>query len=126
MDQSIEAVERAATRFLDGDVPGQQKRFAPTVPEFIEEVRRCQDVIDIQARPRIPASKYRPGPLAPFEVKRQKALAENSHFPVLFEDVSYDQWRKLSSQNQVPVGSKWVAALGIVYGPPARQQSEAA
>ena len=121
---SIEAVERAVCRFLDGDVPGQQKRFVPSVPEFVEEVRRCQDVIDMIARPRLPAPKYRPGPLAPFEMKRQKAFAENAHLPVLFEDVSLDQWTRLSKQNQIPVGAKWVAAIGVVYGPEPRHQIE--
>ncbi len=123
-DQSDEAVERAVGRFLSGDVPGQQKRFAPSMPEFIEEVRRCQEVIDIIARPRLPAPKYRPGPLAPFEMKRQKAFAENAHLPVLFEDVSLDQWTRLSKQNQIPVGAKWVAAIGVVYGPEPRHQIE--
>lgn len=121
---SIEAVNRAVDRYRDGDVPGQNKRFPPTVPEFIEEVRRCQDVIDIIARPRLPAPKYRPGPLAPFEMKRQKAFAENAHLPVLFEDVSLDQWTRLSKQNQIPVGAKWVAAIGVVYGPEPRHQIE--
>lgn len=123
-DLSAEAVERAANRFLAGDVPGQQKRFAPTVPEFVEDARRCQDVLDMQARPRLAPPVYRRGPLAPFEIKMEKARAENAHLPLLFENVGYDQWRKLSQQNQIPVGAKWVAAIGVVYGPEPRHQIE--
>jgi hypothetical protein len=34
--------------------------------------------------------------------------------------------RKLSSSKQIPVGAKWVAALGIIYGPPSVQRQQAA
>jgi hypothetical protein len=96
---STEAISLAVDRYRDGDVPGQQKRFAPSVAEFVEEVRRCSEMLAVRNRPRL---------------------------PVLFENVDFDKWRKLSSQKQIPVGAKWVACLGAVYGPPAKSQSQAA
>lgn len=123
---SIEAIRRAVNRYLDGDVPQQSMKFAPTVPEFVQEVRKCQEVIDIEARPRLPAPKYTPGKLAPFQVAQQKTLAANEHLPVLFEDVNFETFKRLSAEKQIPVGAKWVAALGIIYGPEQKQQSQAA
>lgn len=119
---SDQAIIEAAERYGDGDVKDQSKKFAPTVPEFIEEVRRRQEYIELKARPRIAPPKYVPGPLAPFEIARQKAFSTYSHLPMLLENISYDEWRRLSSTKQVPTGAIWVAALGIVYGPqPARK-----
>lgn len=120
------AIIGAAERFATGDVPGQSMKFAPAAPEFVAEVRQQQDVLDIKARPRLPVPAYRPGPLAPFEIAKQKALSANSHLPVLFEDINYDQFRKLSAGKQIPVGAKWVASLGIVYGPESKQVKSAA
>lgn len=119
------AIIAAAERFADGRVPEQSKKFAPSGPEFLDEVRKQQDYIALLSRPRLPPPVYRPGPLAPFEIKRQKAFAENSHLPVLFEDVSYDVWKRMSKDQQVPAGAKWVAVLGIVYGPENRQSAAA-
>lgn len=122
---SDQAIIEAAQRFMDGEVTDQSKKFAPSLPEFIEEVKRRQEYHELLARPRIPPPVYRPGPLAPFEVARQKALAANSHRPVLFEDISNEQWRKLSRERQIPEGSVWVAALGLVYGPESKQSKAA-
>lgn len=124
-EHSIEAIRRAVNRYCDGDVPGQSTKFAPTVPEFVQEVRKCQEFIDLASRPRLPApAGYRRGTLCPFEISRQKALSANAHLPVLFEDVSNDTWRRLSVEKQVPPGSKWVASLGIVFGPEPRASIE--
>jgi hypothetical protein len=120
---SDRAIIRAADRYASGDVPKQSKTFAPSGPEFIEEVRSCEDVLSIMARPRLPAPAYPQGGMPPFMVKQQRRLAENSHLPVLFENVNSDQWRKLSADRQVPVGAKWVAALGIVYGPAPKREA---
>src|SRR5690348_13177048 len=76
-DHSVEAVERAARRFLSGDVQGQNKRFAPTIPEFLDEVRDCQEYMDILNRPRLPKPVYRSNGMAPFEIKMAKAKAEH-------------------------------------------------
>jgi hypothetical protein len=116
---SSAAVIEAAQRFTAGDIPGQSRTFAPSVAEFTQEARKVEEAIQLRNRPRLPPPSYRRGPLAPFEVGKQKALAANAHLPVLFEDVSYDQFRRLSSEGQIPAGGKWVAALATVYGPPA-------
>ncbi|MFB9340540.1 hypothetical protein ACFFTN_01310 [Aminobacter aganoensis] len=104
----------------------QSKKFAPSGPEFIEEVRRRQEFIDIRARPRLPAPAYHSGPTPPFLIKRQKALAENAHLPVLVEDANLDVFRRLSLTRQIPAGAKWVACLGIIYGPAPKSRSKAA
>ena len=114
---SDQAVANAAGRFMAGDVQGQSMTFPPSVPEFVQQVRKCQELVDVAARPRLPSPKYQPGPLAPFQVAQQNKLAENSHLPVLFDDINFEQWKRMSAEKQVPVGSKWVAMLGIVYGP---------
>ncbi|WP_162258927.1 hypothetical protein [Mesorhizobium sp. Root172] len=105
-----------------GDVQGQSKTFAPSIAEFVTEARSRQELISLKAKPRLPAPRYFPGPLAPFQVRQQKRLSENSHLPVLFENVNSDQWRKLSMERKVPAGAKWIASLGIVYGPEQKQQ----
>ena len=76
----------------------------------------------MKARPRIAAPEYRPtgGSMPPFLVTRQRLLAENSHLPVLHENIGYDEFRKMSKARDIPVGAKWVAALGIIYGPEPR------
>lgn len=125
-DCSDAAIVRSASRYTKGDVPQQSMKFAPTVPEFVQEVRKCQEVIDIEARPRLPSPKYIPGKMAPFQVAQQKTLAENAHLPVLFEDVNFETFKRLSAEKQIPVGARWVAALGIIYGPEPKQQSQAA
>ena len=100
--------------------------FAPAAPRFAQEVRQRQEYIDLKARPRLPAPRYFPGPLAPFQIRQEKRRAENAHLPILFENVSYDQWRKLSANKEIPVGATWIATLGIVYGPEPKQERSAA
>ncbi len=115
-DLSPQAVIEAAQRFTMGDVNGQSKTFAPSIAEFVAEARQRQEYIDLKAKPRLPAPKYFPGPRAPFQIRQQKVLAEYSNRPTLFENVSYDQWRKLSANKEIPVGAVW-CSLGIVFGP---------
>lgn len=119
------AIIEAAQRFAAGDVPGQSKTFAPTGPDFVAETRTRQEYIDLKAKPRLPAPKYFPGPLAPFQVRQQKRFAENSHLPLLFEGISFDQFRKMSAAKEIPVGAKWTSA-GIIYGPDPKQKPAAA
>lgn len=115
---SDEAIIDAAERFAAGDVKGQSKKFAPSGPEFVEEARRRDELLKVMARPRLPPPKeYKPGPLAPFQIETQRKWAENKHLPVLFEDVSFEKWKALSAARDIPPGSKWVAALGVVFGP---------
>lgn len=119
-NQTNEAIIEAAIRFRTGKVPGQSDKFAPSQPEFTAEVERQEEYIAMKARPRIEAPVYRPGPLAPFQIEQQRKLSENSNRPVLFEDINFDQFKKLSAAREIPVGGKWVASLGIIYGPEPR------
>lgn len=120
------AIIEAADRFGAGDVAGQSKKFAPSVPEFVEEARNRQEFIDLASRHRLPAPVYRGGSMAPFEVKRQQALAKYADHPVLLENVTHEQWRRLSASRQVPAGATWVACLGVVYGPASKSAAQAA
>jgi hypothetical protein len=126
VDSSSQSIIEAAQRFTTGKVQGQSKTFAPSVAEFVAEVERRQELIDIKAKPRLPPPRYFPGPLAPFQIRQQQRLAENSDRPILFEGINFDQWKKLSANKEVPTGAIWVASLGIVYGPPPIQVDAAA
>lgn len=58
--------------------------------------------------------------LAPFEVLKNKKLAENAHLPVLYTDKSSDDFRRLSIARELPAGAKLVACLAIIFGPERR------
>lgn len=62
--------------------------------------------------------------LAPFEIRKSKALQANAHLPILHENVSYDEWKRMSAARLVPTGSKWVAATAIVYGPEPKHEPQ--
>ena len=130
---STEAVERSVRRFLAGEVDGQSKKFAPTIPEFMEEARDSQRYVDLLNQPRVagPRITYRPEPepfahLPPFLRLKNRKEAEFAGREVLFTDVGFDQWRRLSAAREVPEGAVWVACLGTVYGPPANSVQQAA
>lgn len=55
--------------------------------------------------------------LAPFEILKNKKLAENAHLPVLYTDKSSDDFRRLSIARELPAGAKLVACLAIIFGP---------
>lgn len=114
-----QAIIEAAERFAAGDVQDQSPKFAPSAPEFVAEARRRQEFIDIRSRPRLPSSsvEYRPGPLPPFMVQRQRALSENADRPVILEDASFEDFKRMSRAGELPVGASWVASLGIIFGP---------
>ncbi len=111
------AIRETAGRFMRGEVPEQNRSFSPTIAEFRPVAIGVQEAQELRARPRLPKPTYRPGILAPFQITQQRKLAENAHLPVIKEDVSYDDWRRMSMAREVPTGAKWVASVGIVYGP---------
>jgi hypothetical protein len=123
---SAAAIIETAQRFVLGAVEGQSVDFAPSVARFAQEARKRHEHLKPSVPKSLPAPRYFPGPLAPFQVRQQKRLAENAHLPVLFEKINSDQWRKMSLAREIPVGAKFVASLGIVYGPDPKQQSVAA
>jgi hypothetical protein len=111
---SPQAVTEAAQRFTMGDVPGQSKTFAPSIAEFVTEARQRQEYIDLKARPRLPAPRFFPGPLAPFQVRQEKRRAENADRPVIEGNVPLDRFVALSRAKQLPTGAIWVATMGIL------------
>jgi len=121
---SPQAVTEAAQRFTMGDVSGQSKTFAPSIAEFVTEARQRQEYIDLKARPRLPAPRYFPGPLAPFQVRQEKRRAENADRPVIEANVPLDRFVALSRAKQLPVGTIWVATMGIL-GPSQKQERAA-
>lgn len=60
-DVSAAAVIEAAQRYTMGDVPGQNRTFAPSVAEFVQEARKVENIIPMRGRAALPA----PGRNAP-------------------------------------------------------------
>jgi hypothetical protein len=116
---SPQAVTEAAQRFTMGDVPGQSKTFAPSIAEFVTEARRRQEYIDMKARPRLSAPPGYSG--TPWHIRQEKARTKYQECPIIKENVSYDEFRKMSASGEVPVGGAWIASIQTVYGPPAEQ-----
>lgn len=126
-NQTNEAIIEAAHRFRNGKVPGQSDKFSPSQPEFVAEVERQEEFISLRNRPRLERPPLREQwSTPPFMVTQQKKLAENSHLPVLYENIGHDRWLRLSRTRQIPTGAKWVACLGIIYGPEPKQSRQAA
>lgn len=125
------AIEAAVRKFLRGQVDGASKAFCPRPPEISAAVRseleHVYDEID-KAKRKAEFKEGQPAPRgnSPFERMQAKARAENAHLTVLFDDVSHARFLELHKSRQIPVGGKWVAALGIVYGPPTVASREAA
>jgi hypothetical protein len=113
---SAAAIIETAQRFILGVVEGQSVDFAPTVARFTQEARKRHEYLKPAAPKSLPLPRYFPGPLAPFQIRQQKRLTENAHLPVLYENKSYDEWRRLSAEKKLPVGATW-SSLGIIYGP---------
>lgn len=113
-----DAIVAAARRFTAGDVPGQHKRNAPAVPEFVSEVRNQQELIDLRSRPRMPTPQ-RTGP-SPFEINKEKALRKMAGRPVLRTNVSHEEYMNLSRAGSLPSGATWIACLATIYGPKAQ------
>lgn len=55
--------------------------------------------------------------LAPFEMTKHKMLQKYAGREVIRENVGFDDWKRMSTARQIPVGSTWVAALGVIFGP---------
>lgn len=116
---SPQAVTEAAQRFTMGDVQGQSKTFAPSIAEFVTEARQRQEYIDLKDKPRLQHFYHHTG--TPFHIRQEKRRTKYQDYPVIAENINFDQWRRLSQSKEVPVGAFWVAALGTVYGPPAME-----
>lgn len=62
----------------------------------------------------------------PFMIRTEKARYANEHRPVLYRDVSNEQFQALSKSGQLPPGASWVAALSTIYGPAPNAAQQAA
>jgi len=92
------------------------------VAEFVTEARQRQEYIDLKAKPRLPAPRYSPGSLAPFQVRQEKRRAEYADRPVIEANVPLDRFVALSRAKQLPTDAIWVSSLGIL-GPAPKQQA---
>lgn len=117
------AISDAVTKFICGDVQGQSKTFAPSVAEFVQEARKRQEIIDTLARPRLSAPVYHRGPLAPFEIARQKALTKFQDCPILHENIGHIEFMAMSKARQIPVGAVWSAMLGTIFAHAPKEKS---
>lgn len=110
----ITAIEEAVMRFRDGLVDRPSHTYAPNSAEVAIEVRKVAEAQEARTRPRLVSQPFKSfDVLARLEAKRR----EFAHLPVIKEDVSHDEFRRMSRAREVPVGTIWVAALGTVYGP---------
>lgn len=120
------AIVETAQRYRSGGIPEQSETFAPSIAQFRKAAERQAEIISIRKRPRLEAPVYRRSGPMPYEITRQHARDRYAGRPILFEDVSFDQFRTLSVQGKIPAGSNWVACLGTVYGPAPKMEQEAA
>lgn len=111
---SSPAIIEACQRFVSGLVEGQSMDFAPAAPRFAQEVRQRQEYIDLKAKPRLPAPRYFPGPLAPFQVRQEKRGAQYADRPVIEANVPLDRFVAMSRAKQLPTDAIWVATMGIL------------
>jgi hypothetical protein len=115
--QQPSIIIETAKRYSSGDVDGASDQYAPTPAEFAKEVRRRAALKEdiAKSRPRLPS----PHTGAPWHIRQEKARTKYRDCPIIKENVSYDEFRRMSAAREVPVGGAWVAAVATVYGPPA-------
>lgn len=113
---SSQAIIDAAQRFASGDVPDQSLTFAPSVAEFVKQARFQASLIPTRNSPRL-APPIRALENSSFLMRREKKLAEYADRQILHTDINFDQWKRLSKTQEVPVGAVWVSSLGTIYGP---------
>ena len=67
---SDQAIVETAQRYRRGDIPDQNKTFAPSIAEFVTSSRRQEEIVAIRSRPRLQAPPVRPLPASPPEQRR--------------------------------------------------------
>lgn len=122
--QPPSVIIETAKRYSSGEVEGASDQYAPTPAEFAKEVRRRAALKADIAKPRsLPAPRYFPGPLAPFQVRQEKRRAEYADRPVIEANVPLDRFIAMSKAKQLPTGAVWVATMGILGPAPKQQQA---
>jgi len=115
-DFPSQVVIDVAQRFSAGMVEGQSKRFAPSVAEFVSEVRRVNDMrIAISKKKSLSAPGQRFGP-CPWEINVGKARTRFAGWTCLATGLSHLEW--LGNRREFPVGSEYIATLNAVMMPP--------
>ncbi|TGR83028.1 hypothetical protein EN866_34430 [Mesorhizobium sp. M2D.F.Ca.ET.223.01.1.1] len=121
-DVSSQAIIETCQRFISGRVEEQSMDFAPAPPRFGQEARRRQE--DLSRKRSLPAPRYFPGPLAPFQIRQEKRRAEYADRQVIEANAPLDRFIALSRSKQLPVGAIWVACMGILGPKPQQQAAE--
>ena len=107
-------IQETCQRFKTGRVEGQNKRFAPSVPEWVDEAVRVKGW---QERP----TEYKPIQFVRRESVSLETLDEEFHgCDVLADDLEVKSFVALRRAGRLPEGSIW--AMGRVYGPPAKER----
>lgn len=117
-----DAVRSACKRFIRGEVKGHKAGKLPTVAEFSIECKSEHSVIDAadwRARKQNRVT-YQSAPTeSPFEIRRTKAMIEaREGGKVKIADcLNNDRWIAGKKSGEWPVGARWIAFLGEVWGP---------
>lgn len=118
------AISEAVMAFIEGRVERPSRRIGilPTVEELATETRK---IVEREGSRQQSAAQFarRPIERIPFLEKLERKRAEYADRQVLFTNVDLDKARMLSRTGQLPVGAKWVAMLGTVFGPEVRRDA---
>ncbi|WP_420578797.1 hypothetical protein [Oceaniradius stylonematis] len=111
------AIVQACRRFRRGEVMGQNKTFAPSIAEFVAEVKKRQELLGLlaDASRRLPAPSPIPGADTPTDRMRARLAKEMAARAVLFENMDFVEFGRRCAALEFPVGSQW--RMGTVYGP---------
>lgn len=60
----------------------------------------------------------------PFIRRREREASRRSDLPVIMQDASHEDFKRLNKSGQLPTGATWVACLATIFGP--RQSMRAA
>jgi len=111
-----------AKRYSANEVDGQSDQFAPTPAEFVKEVRRRAALKRDIETPRLPKPSAYTG--TPWHVRQEKTRTKYRDCPIIKENVSFEEFRRMSAAQEIAPGSAWVAAVATIYGPPAGEIAE--
>lgn len=62
----------------------------------------------------------------PYVRQRQKEAARRSDLPIIMQDASFEDFKRMSKAHELPAGASWVASTNTIYGPrPVRHRAAA-
>lgn len=53
----------------------------------------------------------------PYVRQRQKEAARRSDLPIIMQDASFEDFKRMSKAHELPAGASWVASTNTIYGP---------